>query len=183
MDIIGVYKKMVMSLVPENLLKQLKGETGTVGEGIRYILIASLVSIAVALISIVLNLVLQGESPKGSMTLAEEEFHNRIQRGLSSHDKFVGEVLAGSPTPTIKRTGKKKKTPEPEKEPDIDSDEMEYVMVRFLRPVEDSFVGLDEIEYGPFEEEVVATIPTANARVWLRDGTVVRVAPTRQEEK
>jgi len=133
----------------------------------------------------IMNLVFQNETPKGSMTLAEEEFYNRLQRGFSSHADFVDEVLAGSPTPTMKRTRKKKKKKpsQPEKEAKDDSDEIEYVMVRFLRSVEESFMGLDEIVYGPFQEEDVATIPTANAKIWLRDGTVTRVAPTRQEDE
>lgn len=126
-----------------------------------------------------MNLVLQNATPKGSMTLAEEEFYNRMQRGFSSHADFIDEVLAGSPAPTMKRTRKKKKSPKPEKEAKDDSDEIEYVMVRFLRSVEESFMGLDEIVYGPFQEEDVATIPTANAKIWLRDGTVTRVAPTK----
>lgn len=131
----------------------------------------------------IMNLVLQNGTPKGAMTLAEEEFYNRMKRGLSSHDEFVTEVLAGSPAPTMKRTEKKKKTPQPKKKIEENSDEMEYVMVRFLRPVEDSFMGLDEIVYGPFQEEDVATIPTANAKGWLRDGTVTRVAPTKKEDE
>ncbi|MDF1537453.1 MAG: hypothetical protein P1Q69_00930 [Candidatus Thorarchaeota archaeon] len=127
----------------------------------------------------IMNLVLQNETPKASMTLAEEEFHNRMQRGISSHTEFIDEVIAGSPVPTMKRTGKSEKPSRPEKEVEDDSEEMEYVMVRFLRAVEESFMGLDETVYGPFQEEDVATIPTANAKVWLRDGTVARVAPTK----
>lgn len=127
----------------------------------------------------IMNLVLQNKSPEGSMTLAEEEFHNRIRRGITSHTEFIDEVIAGSPVPTMKRKGKKEKPPQPEKEVEDDSEQMEYVMVRFLRAVEESFMGLDETVYGPFQEEDVATIPTANAKVWLRDGTVARVAPTK----
>ena len=29
--------------------------------------------------------------------------------------------------------------------------------------------------YGPFKKEDVAMIPSANARTWLRDGTVIRI--------
>jgi DNA replication initiation complex subunit (GINS family) len=130
----------------------------------------------------IINAILSNEKPKGSMTLAEEEFYNRVSRGMSGHSDFVEEVLAGTPVPTMKRSKKKKKkdSPPPKKKP-ADSDDLEYVMVRFLRPVEDPFMGLDEVVYGPFQEEDIATIPTANAKSWLRDGTVARIVPSSVE--
>jgi len=127
----------------------------------------------------IMNSVLQNTAPEGIMTLAEEEFYNRMQRGITSHIEFIDEVIAGSPAPTMKRKEKTEKTRQPEKEFEVDPEEIEYVMVRFLRAVEESFMGLDETVYGPFQEEDVATIPTANAKVWLRDGTVARVSPTK----
>ena len=129
----------------------------------------------------IMNAVLGQEKPTGSMTLAEEEFYNRVLRGVTSHSDFVEEVLAGTPAPTMKRSKKKKKEKTPTEKKPPDSDEMEYVMVRFLRSVEEPFMGLDEVAYGPFQEEDIATIPTANAKSWLRDGTVTRVMPSNAE--
>ena len=129
----------------------------------------------------IMNAVLGQEKPAGSMTLAEEEFYNRLLRGVTSHSDFVEEVLAGTPAPTMKRSKKKKKEKTPTEKKPPDSDEMEYVMVRFLRSVEEPFMGLDEVAYGPFQEEDIATIPTANAKSWLRDGTVTRVMPSNVE--
>jgi DNA replication initiation complex subunit (GINS family) len=57
-------------------------------------------------------------------------------------------------------------------------DVMDYVIVRFLRAIDNPIIGIDEITYGPFKKEDLITIPTANARVWLKDGTVVRVTTT-----
>ena len=78
------------------------------------------------------------------------------------------------------KTGKTVKDADPLET--TDSDDIEYVLVRFLRPVEDAFLGLDEMTYGPFEKDDIATIPTENARVWLRDGTVTRVAVDIQDK-
>ena len=47
--------------------------------------------------------------------------------------------------------------------------------MRFLRSISDAFLGLDEKTYGPFKKEDIAVIPTANAKTWLRDGTVIRI--------
>jgi DNA replication initiation complex subunit (GINS family) len=106
--------------------------------------------------------------PRGRMTLPEEELYNRLVRGLEKHAEFVRETMLGTPAATVKRSvaGSKK-----EGEPET----MDYVLVRFLRPVDEPFLGLDEVVYGPFKKEDVATIPAANVRTWLRDGTVVRV--------
>ena len=122
----------------------------------------------------ILAAVLKDEKPRGTMTLAEEEFYKRLIRGIESHTEFVNDIVTGKPMPTIT---KKKKEKEETVSSDIDDDSLEYVMVRFLRPVEDTVMGLDEMIYGPFRKEDVATIPTANAKIWLRDGTVTRVVP------
>ena len=122
----------------------------------------------------ILKAVISEHRPRGDMTLSEEELYNRTQRALDGHSEFVKDSLAGTkPKPkkkkkTTPRDGKKSKTPP---EPEM----VEYVTVRFLRPISDAFLGLDEKTYGPFKKEDIAMIPAANARTWLRDGTVIRI--------
>jgi DNA replication factor GINS len=119
----------------------------------------------------ILKAVLSGHRPRGDMTLAEEELYNRIQRALDGHTEFVKESLAGS-----KPKKKKKSSAEAEKsKTPPETETVEYVTVRFLRQISDAFLGLDEKTYGPFKKEDVAMIPAANARTWLRDGTVIRI--------
>ena len=119
--------------------------------------------------------------PTANMTLAEEELFNRLLRGFEGHLEFVNETLAGAPSSTIKRP---RKTKTKTKSKDAKSpEETEYIMVQFHRPIEEEFLGLDESTYGPFEKGDVATIPAANARIWLRDGTVVRILPENLEVK
>lgn len=131
----------------------------------------------------ILRMALNAEDMSGLMTLAEEEFYNRLLRGFESHQEFVRETLTGKPVPTLTKTKSKKAEKQKRPETDISEDEsLEYVMVRFLRPVEDAVVGLDEVVYGPFNEEDVATIPIGNAKIWLSDGTVIRVMPSRDGE-
>ncbi|MHA2425012.1 MAG: DNA replication complex subunit Gins51 [Candidatus Thorarchaeota archaeon] len=117
----------------------------------------------------ILKAIISGHRPRGDMTLAEEELYNRTQRALDGHAEFVKDSLAGSKPK--KKTGDDGKKPKPTP----DSEAVEYVTVRFLRPISDAFLGLDEKTYGPFKKEDVAMLPAANARTWLRDGTVVRV--------
>lgn len=106
--------------------------------------------------------------PRGSMTLPEEEFCNRLVRGLEKHTEFVQETLSGTAAATVKRSVASSGI-------DSESETVDYVLVRFLRPIENPFLGLDEVTYGPFNKEDVAVIPAINARTWLSDGTVVRV--------
>jgi DNA replication initiation complex subunit (GINS family) len=123
----------------------------------------------------ILGAALEQQKPTGTMTLVEEEFYNRLTRAVKSHDEFIDDALAGTPAPTIKRTEVESTEEKEEKSQEEGIEDLEYVMVRFLRPVGNEFMGLDDEVYGPFEKEEIATIPTANAKKWLQDGTVSRV--------
>jgi DNA replication initiation complex subunit (GINS family) len=119
----------------------------------------------------ILKAAISGHRPRGDMTLAEEELYNRAQRAFDGHSEFVKDSLAGSkPKKKEKSSDDAKKSKAPSA-----SETVEYVTVRFLRPISDAFLGLDEKTYGPFKKEDVAMIPAANAGTWLRDGTVNRI--------
>jgi len=131
----------------------------------------------------ILKATLAQSRPIGTMTLAEEEFYNRLLRGVEGHQEFVKGALIGTPPSTTKRSTRKKRK-KSDDESDVPPEEAtDYVLVRFLRPIKDAFMGLDEATYGPFKKEDIATIPTENARAWLRDGTIVRVMPEELEAK
>ena len=125
----------------------------------------------------ILKAVLTGRRPTGDMTLSEEEFYNRIQRSFDGHSEFVKDSLAGSVSPNGKKTTKKRKaSKDMTEEPTAQGrEETELIVVRFLQPIDEAFMGLDEQTYGPFKKEEIATIPAENARRWLRDGVVARV--------
>ncbi len=125
----------------------------------------------------ILKAAISGHSPRSDMTLSEEEFYNRCQRALDGHTEFIKESLAGFPSPTKKKKKKKKADIKKAPETPTDSDIIDYVTVRFLRSIEEPFMGLDEKTYGPFKKEDIVMIPAANASLWLRDGTVVRFIP------
>ena len=126
----------------------------------------------------ILKTALVNRKPTGDMTLTEETFYKTIQRAFDSHAEFVKESLSGA-TPKTRSKGEKEKT-EAKVSDDVLDDETEdidYIIVRFLRPIEEPFMGLDEKTHGPFEKESVAKIPAANVRIWLRDGTATRIVP------
>lgn len=106
--------------------------------------------------------------PIGELTLSEEEFYNRLVRGIDGHLESVNESLTGMPSPTPKQSGAEVGASEA-------YDEVEYILVKFVTPIEDAVLGMDEATYGPFKKQDLARIPFANAKQWLKDGTVVRV--------
>ncbi|NOR39502.1 MAG: hypothetical protein GQ580_07940 [Candidatus Thorarchaeota archaeon] len=121
--------------------------------------------------------------PIGTMTLAEEEFYNRLLRGVEGHQEFIKGALIGTPPSATKQSTRKKRKKGDNKSDDPPEEATDYVLVRFLRPIKDAFMGLDEVTYGPFKKEDIATIPTENAHAWLRDGTISRVVPEELEAK
>ncbi|MHA2025423.1 MAG: DNA replication complex subunit Gins51 [Candidatus Thorarchaeota archaeon] len=130
----------------------------------------------------ILKSAMSGHRPRGDMTLSEEDFYNRFQSSLDGHTDFVKESLAGTPTPTKKKTKKKKQTKKKKPEPPSDTEEVDYVYVRFLTDIKDQVMGIDEKTYGPFKKESVVRLPAANVSHWIRDGTVVRFVPEEDSE-
>lgn len=121
----------------------------------------------------ILKAAFSNRKPTGDMTLAEEGFYKETQRALDSHIDFVKEALSGATPQSKPKTKKGKST----KKSDETIEDIDYIIVRFLRPIKEPFMGLDEKTHGPFEKEAVAKIPVANARTWLRDGTASRIIP------
>jgi DNA replication initiation complex subunit (GINS family) len=126
----------------------------------------------------IVKAVLSSRKPTGDMTLTEEGFYKTTLRAFESHAEFVKETLSGA-TSKSKPAKKKGKSAKKIVDDTIDeeNEDIEYIVVRFLRPIEEQFMGLDEKTHGPFEKESVARIPAANVRIWLRDGTATRIIP------
>lgn len=129
----------------------------------------------------ILQAAVMKEEPSGTMTISEEEFYNRVFRAFSGHNEFVENTITGSPSATVKLPDSERSVSEEDTDDD-DTRQLDYVMVRFLQPIEEAFVGIDEQIYGPFTKEDVAMIPIHNAKVWLRNGTVSRIVPEERKE-
>lgn len=126
----------------------------------------------------ILKAALSNRKPTGDMTLAEEDFYKDTQRALDSHAEFVSESLSGN-VQQLKPRDRKGTTTKKKSADSLDEDveDIEYIIVRFLKPIKEPFMGLDEKTHGPFEKEDVAKIPAANVRIWLHDGTATSIVP------
>jgi DNA replication initiation complex subunit (GINS family) len=113
----------------------------------------------------IIRLVLEGGKPSADMTVSEQEgFYLKLKRAFDEHEEFIIASLTGSTSKT-----------EAEAMPSDEEAASQYVVVRFLRTIEDPFVGLDELVYGPFNKDDVAVVPTANVEKWGLDGTISAV--------
>lgn len=121
----------------------------------------------------IIRAAIEQKRPMGAMVLSEEDLFNRISREIEKHLGFVEETLAGTPQVTMRRDAKKDDLKQEE------TDETDYILVKFQRSIDDAFLGIDEATYGPFKKEDIATIPAANAKIWLQNGTVVRLTTER----
>ena len=129
----------------------------------------------------ILQAAVMQEEPSGDMTISEEEFYNRVFRAFSGHNEFLENTITGTPSATVKLSESEKSISDDD-EPDDETHQLDYVMVRFLQPIEEAFVGIDEQVYGPFAKEDVAVIPIHNAKLWLRNGMISRIVPTDRTE-
>ncbi len=107
--------------------------------------------------------------PEGLMTLPEEEFYNRLIRAFKGHFEFVTDSLRGV---THSRASRPMDIEHGEYD---ESEELEYVTVRFIKGTGIPAEGLDGRTYGPYEKEDLARMPASTALVWINQNIAVRV--------
>ncbi len=100
---------------------------------------------------------LAGETvPREVLTEEEEKFHGEILPLSEAYQAFLKDILRGS----LSRIEKEEK---PEK-----------ILLRFVQEIP-AIVGSDMKTYGPFEPEDIATLPSENARILIKQGVAVEV--------
>lgn len=117
----------------------------------------------------ILRDILELRKPQGIMTLPEEELYNRLMRGIKGHLEFVRDSLTGIDV-TISKRGKASESDLPD-----DTDEIEYITVRFLKPTDIPAEGLDGRTYGPYDQEDIARMPSSTALIWINQRIAARV--------
>ena len=117
----------------------------------------------------IIGLVLESRRPQAIMSLPEEDLFNRLTRGINGHLEFVNDSISG-----IQPTKASKKESVSEDQLD-ETDEIEYVTVRFLESTDIPAEGLDGLTYGPYKREDVARIPSSTALVWINQRIAVKI--------
>ena len=94
--------------------------------------------------------------PREVLTEEEEKLHGEILPLAEAYQAFLKEVLQGR----LSRIGREEK---PKK-----------VLVRFVQEIP-AIVGSDMKTYGPFKLDDIATLPSENARILVKQGVAVEV--------
>jgi len=95
--------------------------------------------------------------PREVLTEEEERLHGEIFPSLESYQAFLKGIFRGQISP-VERKEKPRK----------------MVVVRFLREIP-AIIGSNMKPYGPFKPEDIATLPTENARILIKQGLAVEV--------
>ena len=94
--------------------------------------------------------------PKEVLTEEEEKLYGEIFPLAESYQSYLKEILQG-------RLSRIEKEEKPKK-----------MLVRFVQEIP-AIVGSDMKTYGPFKPEDIATLPTENARILIKQGVAVEV--------
>ncbi|MBE0513149.1 hypothetical protein IBX38_08880 [Candidatus Bathyarchaeota archaeon] len=100
---------------------------------------------------------LAGETvPREVLTEEEEKLHGEILPLAEAYQTFLKDILHG-------RLSHIEKEEKPKK-----------ILLRFVQEIP-AIVGSDMKTYGPFEPEDIATLPSENARILIKQGVAVEV--------
>ena len=94
--------------------------------------------------------------PREVLTEEEEKFQGEVLPLAETYQAFLKDILKGHPS-RIEKEEKSKK-----------------VLLRFVQEIP-AIVGSDMKTYGPFEPEDIATLPSENARILVKQGVAVEV--------
>jgi len=93
--------------------------------------------------------------PKEALT-EEEKFHGEFLPLVETYQAFLKDILQGRSS----HVGKEEKP--------------KMILLRFVQEIP-AIVGSDMKTYGPFEPEDIATLPSENARILIKQGVAVEV--------
>jgi len=91
-----------------------------------------------------------------SLTMEEKDLHHELLSLAESYQVILKNVLRGQ-APQIERKEKPKRT-----------------LVRFVQEIP-AIIGSDMNTYGPYRAEDVATLPSENARILIKQGIAVEI--------
>ena len=94
--------------------------------------------------------------PRDILTEEEEKLHGEILPLAEAYQALLKDILQG-------RSSRIEKEEKPKK-----------ILLRFVKEIP-AIVGSDMKTYGPFEPEDIATLPSENARILIKQGVAVEV--------
>ena len=93
---------------------------------------------------------------------------------MNLEDLIESEIIAQKSIVNASISNKKEETIVSESNEIIDKEKMNYTLVRFLKKTP-PLVGMDIINYGPFEKEDIANLPQKNAKILIYEKFVEKI--------
>ena len=182
LNFINNYEEENLNELKDHLLKSYKDNLNFLFNDFLKIREVKIINFALALKEINLNNVIEAEkllyqnlvsTIKGfkkvkSHSLFEQESKSKLE-GLIESELVTKKSIA-----EVSISNKKEETIVSESNEVIDKEKIDYTLVRFLKKTP-PLVGIDLINYGPFEKEDIANLPHKNAKILIYEKFVEKI--------
>ncbi|NVM35199.1 MAG: hypothetical protein HWN81_06365 [Candidatus Lokiarchaeota archaeon] len=182
LNFIKDYKEENSNELKDNILKSYKDNLNFLFNDFLKLREEKIINSALALKEINLNNVIEAEKLLYQNLVSAIKGFKKVKKLslLEGEDQINLEALIESEIITKKRIvedsifNKTDKTIVSESNEVIDKEKIEYILVRFLKKTP-PLVGIDLINYGPFEKEDIANLPKKNAKILISENFVEKI--------
>ncbi len=182
LNFINNYEEENLNELKDHLLKSYKDNINFLFNDFLKLREVKIINFALALKEINLNNVIEAEkllyqnlvsTIKGfkkvkSLSLFEQESKSKLEGLIES------EIVTKKSIAEVSISNKKEETIVSESIEVIDKEKIDYTLVRFLKKTP-PLVGIDLINYGPFEKEDIANLPQKNAKILIYEKFVEKI--------
>ncbi|MCK4479724.1 MAG: hypothetical protein KAV01_04280 [Candidatus Lokiarchaeota archaeon] len=182
LNFINNYEEENLNELKDHLLKSYKDNLNFLFNDFLKLREVKIINFALALKEINLNNVFEAEkllyqnlvsTIKGfkkvkSLSLFEQESKSNLEGLIES------EIVTKKSIAEVSISNKKEETIVSESNEVIDKEKIDYTLVRFLKKTP-PLVGIDLINYGPFEKEDIANLPQKNAKILIYEKFVEKI--------
>ena len=182
LNFINNYEEENLNELKDHLLKSYKENLNFLFNDFLKLREVKIINFALALKEINLNNVIEAEkllyqnlvsAIKGfkkvkSLSLFEQESKSKLEELIES------EIVTKKSIAEVSISNKKEETIVSESNEVIDKEKIDYTLVRFLKKTP-PLVGIDLINYGPFEKEDIANLPQKNAKILIFEKFVEKI--------
>ena len=182
LNFINNYEEENLNELKDHLLKSYKDNLNFLFNDFLKLREVKIINFALALKEINLNNVFEAEkllyqnlvsTIKGfkkvkSLSLFEQESKRNLEGLIES------EIVTKKSIAEVSISNKKEETIVSESNEVIDKEKIDYTLVRFLKKTP-PLVGIDLINYGPFEKEDIANLPQKNAKILIYEKFVEKI--------
>jgi DNA replication initiation complex subunit (GINS family) len=166
------YKEEDMDDLKENILQSYRDNIKYLFNDFLKIREIKIINSAIALKQINVDKVIEAEKLLYNNLVSSIKGYKKIKKLAIFEEKEASSKLTESTKESkpdlspVQKSEDKKKFPFKELSLPIEKKEIDYILVRFLKKTP-PLVGIDLLNYGPFEKEDIANLPEKNAKILI----------------